>query len=111
MYKLEKILRSLGWRVSVSFRKDLWACGMEATLRQGNSVIYLFAGERPRDNRTRWQVLNTAERDILHNMTYVRWYRYVDGEQVSICVSDVPQECKSVEEFGVQLTLCGLFNS
>ena len=111
MHKLEKTLRSLGWRVSVSFRKDLWACGMEATLRQGNFVIYLFAGERPRDNRTRWQVLNTAERDILHNTTYVRWFKNIDGEEGSRCVFDVPQECKSVEEFGVQLTLYGLFNS
>ena len=110
MHKLEKTLRSLGWKVSVSFRKDLWACGMKATLRQGNSVIYLFAGERPRDNRTRWQVLNTAEYDILHNMIYVRWFRNVDGEEGSKPVFDVPQECKSVEEFGVQLTLHGLFN-
>ena len=111
MHRLEKILRSLGWKVSVSFRKDLWACGMKAILRQADSVIYLFAGERPRDNQTRWQVLNRAERDILHNTIFVRWYRHVDGEEESRRIFDVPQECKSVEEFGVQLTLYGLFNS
>jgi len=107
-HRLEKTLRSLGWNVSVSFRKGLWACGMAATLRRGDSVVWLMAGERPRDGRTRWQVLDDAERDLREHETFVRWIEKKDGAEGSKSLLGMPCRFGSVSELGVALAAWGM---
>ena len=111
--ELEEILESLGWNVKVvQYGANYWATGMRASIRIGGSIIYLFAGERPAATRlyarSRREILNAAENDILHTITFKRLIEEDTKTGRTKSVPGIARMFSSVAELGIQLAAMGL---
>lgn len=105
--ELEETLESLGWTVEVLRGAKYWATGMRASVRAGGGVVYLFAGERTGGARSRREILNAAEDDVLHTATYKRLLEEDAETGRTKSVPGVARAFNSVAEFGIQLAAMG----
>ena len=106
--KLEETLESLGWTVEVLCGVKYWATGMRASIRLDGSVVYLFAGERPGGVRSRQEILDAAENDVLHTATFKRLIEEDAKTGRTKSIPGIARTFSSVAELGIQLAVLGL---
>ena len=110
--ELEEMLESLGWTVEVLRGVKYWATGMRASIKLGGSIVYLFAGERTGDNplyaRSRQEILNDAENDVLHTTTFKRLIEKDAKVGRTKSIPGIERTFNSVAELGIQLAMMGL---
>lgn len=102
------MLESFGWTVEILRDAKYWVTGMRASIRIGGSVIYLFAGERADDTRSRREILAAAENDVLHTITYKRLIEEDTKTGRTKIIPGIARTFSSVAELGIQLAVMGL---
>lgn len=105
--ELEKMLESLGWTVEILHGAKYWVTGMRASIKIGGSIIYLFAGERTGGMRSRREILNDAENDVLHNTMYKSLLEEDVKTGYTKNIPGIARTFNSVAELGIQLAAMG----